>query len=183
MPPKVAPYDSCIACYRGDVTTAVAFQGEAEFVVAGIRRATGIPLEQAEATFMAFAENELGCDPGMVPTGRITQAVRLCVACAMKAGTEVGPVAGDVPCLRTEEGMMADDLRDIPHSLQRMGDEVLRMADKAKQAVAEESDPNARRILEESVTELRDLARRTTTRAAIGEEVIAEDMGDDTASR
>ena len=75
--------------------------------------------------------------------------------------------------------MMADDLRDIPHSLQRTGDEALRMADKAERAAAEEPDPgrsadSSRRPQPRSG----DLARRMTERAA-----IAESLGEDTGSR
>jgi phage tail sheath gpL-like len=93
----VAPYESCIACLKGDVSTAVAFRGEAEFIIAGIHKAAGIPVELATATFAAFAEQELGCDPGTVPTGQVTHAVRLCTDCAQRTGTTVAPVP-DVPC-------------------------------------------------------------------------------------
>jgi hypothetical protein len=44
-----------------------------------------------------FPQQELGCDPGKVPAGRTTQAVRLCRKCGQEMGTRVGRVDGDVP--------------------------------------------------------------------------------------
>jgi hypothetical protein len=42
------------------------------------------------------AEQELGCDPGMVPAGEVTIAFRLCRSCAEK-GTRVE--VGELPQL------------------------------------------------------------------------------------
>ena len=58
----------------------------------------GIPLDQAQATFLVYAEQELGCDPGMVPAGVVTMGVRLCRDCARENDVEVGDLAaGELP--------------------------------------------------------------------------------------
>jgi hypothetical protein len=94
---EVAPYESCIVCFRGDTTTAIGFRGEAEWCIAGLLR-LGVPPDQAEATFLPFAKHELGCDPGTVPDGQIDYAVRLCRACANRVGAHVGDVRdGEIP--------------------------------------------------------------------------------------
>ena len=67
--PRVVPTNSCIGCYRGDVNTGFAAEGEAEFIVVVLQKAAGIPPEEARATFHVYAEEELGCAPGEVPTG------------------------------------------------------------------------------------------------------------------
>jgi hypothetical protein len=59
--------------------------------IVGTHKATGIPLDQADAVVMQFAEHELGCDPGKVPVGEITYAIRLCRDCARKTGVAVMP--------------------------------------------------------------------------------------------
>jgi hypothetical protein len=86
---RVAPYKSCVACYRGDVSTAILLEGEAEFHVAALRKLAGIPPDQAKATLLVFAEHELGCDPGKVPTGRCQGGFRLCRDCAEKTNAHI----------------------------------------------------------------------------------------------
>jgi hypothetical protein len=99
--PLVARYESCIACFRGDTSTAFAVVGEAEWAIAGLHALAGIPLDQAEATILVFAQQELGCDPGMVPAGVSTFTIRLCRDCARKTGVEVGSLdAGTIPGVR-----------------------------------------------------------------------------------
>ena len=56
----VAPFESCVACYRGDTTTALVIQGEAGFAVAFLNAQLGIPAEDAEAMIQMFAEQDLG---------------------------------------------------------------------------------------------------------------------------
>jgi hypothetical protein len=105
MTPKVAPYDACVGCYRGDTTTAVAAKGEAEFIVAAIHRAAGIPIEEAQDTFLVIAEQEMGCEPGTVPKGTVTTAIRLCPDCASKTGTKIGSLhSGELPLYSQSEG-------------------------------------------------------------------------------
>jgi hypothetical protein len=60
--PSVAPFESCVSCFRGDTRTIVFIEGEAEWHIAGLSRLAGIPLDQADATFMHLAEHVLGCD-------------------------------------------------------------------------------------------------------------------------
>jgi hypothetical protein len=84
-----APYDSCVACYKGDTTTGVVIHGEAEFIIAGIHRLTGIPLDQADRTFGVLAEHDMGCDPGKVPVEDVDAFVRLCADCAQKTGARI----------------------------------------------------------------------------------------------
>ena len=57
--PKVAPHDSCIACFKGNTTTAVAFEGSAEAHIALLWN-VGIPSDQAQATVLAHCEEDLG---------------------------------------------------------------------------------------------------------------------------
>jgi hypothetical protein len=88
-PITAAPWQSCVGCFKGDVTTAVVLEGEAEWIIAGMAHACGISAEEATATFESYAIAELGCDPGQVPDGRLTHSVRLCRECAAKTGTRV----------------------------------------------------------------------------------------------
>jgi hypothetical protein len=73
--------DSCVVCFQG-CDTAVAFRGEAEWVVAGLS-VLGVPMDQAATTVSMLAE----CEPGMCPEGQMTVAVRVCEACHAKSRT------------------------------------------------------------------------------------------------
>jgi len=84
-----APFESCVACFKGDTRTAVMLEGEAEFHIAALHHLSGIPLEQADGTVLVAAEHELGCDPGMVPAGRFQLGFRLCTDCAAKTGATI----------------------------------------------------------------------------------------------
>lgn len=84
----VAPFNSCIACFRGDTTTAVGVEGNAEFHIAAMARLAGIPIDQASGTLLVWLE-EQGYDPGKVPVGRFSGAFRLCRDCARKTGAKV----------------------------------------------------------------------------------------------
>jgi hypothetical protein len=90
MNPTVAPYNSCVACFKGDTTTTYGTRGEAEFHIAALHAMAGLPMEQANATFTVMAERELGCDPGKVPGGTFDIFVRLCRDCARRTGVRVG---------------------------------------------------------------------------------------------
>jgi hypothetical protein len=87
---SVAPFNSCIACFRGDTTTGYGTRGEAEFHIVALHRMAGLPLEEASGTFAVIAKRELGCDPGKVPGGTFDIFVRLCPDCARRTGTRVG---------------------------------------------------------------------------------------------
>ena len=64
----------------------------------------GIPLDQAKGTFLVYAEQDLGCHPGMVPTGVLTLSIRLCRDCARKTGAEVGELtSGEIPGVRQRD--------------------------------------------------------------------------------
>ncbi len=97
---RVAPANSCIGCYRGDVNTGFAAEGEAEFIVVVLQKAAGIPAEEARSTFNVYAQQELGCAPGEVPTGRISLAFRLCRDCAEEHGCHVGFLGSEIPSYR-----------------------------------------------------------------------------------
>jgi hypothetical protein len=90
--PKIAPFESCIACFKGDTRTAVLLEGEAEWHIAALMHWAGLDQETATATFQVYAEQNLGCDPGMVPSGRVENGFRLCRDCARKTGVEVSEV-------------------------------------------------------------------------------------------
>jgi hypothetical protein len=96
--PRVAPFESCVVCLRGDTDTGLVVRGEAEFVVAFLHAQLGVPVEQATGTIEAYAERELGCEPGKIPDGSSDYAMRLCRDCARKAGVKVGTVSsGQLP--------------------------------------------------------------------------------------
>ena len=84
----VAPFQSCISCFRGDTKTVVQAEGEAEWHIAALMHWAGLPSEQATATFLFYCEHELGCEPGRVPDGRFTHAFRLCRDCAARTGVD-----------------------------------------------------------------------------------------------
>lgn len=89
--PNVAPFESCVVCYRGDTTTTYAVRGEAEFLVASLTRA-GLPEDEATGLVELVAHDHYGCDPGKVPVGDMEILVRLCPDCAATSGFKVGPV-------------------------------------------------------------------------------------------
>jgi hypothetical protein len=97
---RVAPANSCIGCYRGDVNTGFAAEGEAEFIVVVLQKAAGIPAEEARSTFNVYAQHELGCAPGEVPTGRVSLAFRLCRDCAEEHGCHVRFLGSEIPSYR-----------------------------------------------------------------------------------
>ena len=94
--PKVAPFESCVACFKGDVTTGLALRGEPEFAIAAIHVFAGIPIDQATATFLQYAESEPGAEPGEVPDQDVEIGIRLCRECAEKTGAKVGELP-DLP--------------------------------------------------------------------------------------
>ena len=98
--PLMAPSNSCIGCYRGDVNTGFAAEGKPEFIVVVLQKAAGIPPEEARATFNVYAEQELGCAPGEVPAGRVSLAFRLCRDCAEQHGCQVGVLRSQIPSYR-----------------------------------------------------------------------------------
>jgi hypothetical protein len=87
--PKVAPYESCTACFKGDTTTAVQLEGEAEWQIAALMHWAGLAQDEAAATFLVCAEYTLGCEPGLVPSGRFACGFRLCRDCAARTTVEV----------------------------------------------------------------------------------------------
>lgn len=100
----VAPFESCIVCFKGDTATAMAVEGEAEWILAALV-ALGIDEATAEAVFRGHLEREGWTGgPDEVPGGRVQLAFRLCSVCAEKVNFRVGPVSGDVPRLRQPGG-------------------------------------------------------------------------------
>jgi hypothetical protein len=87
--PKIAPYRSCVSCLKGDTSTAVQTEGEAEWCAAALSHFAGIDTETATTMVEMHAEEELGCEPGMVPAGRIAFTFRLCRDCARRTGVDV----------------------------------------------------------------------------------------------
>lgn len=103
---KVAPYQSCVRCFKGDVVTAVGLYGDAEFVAVFLTAQLGLGEEKAVDTLFALAELLHGCDPGVVPEGRHEWAMRLCSDCAATTGVKVGDISeaagtsGSIPAYR-----------------------------------------------------------------------------------
>ncbi|WP_331761260.1 hypothetical protein OG225_42945 (plasmid) [Nocardia sp. NBC_01377] len=78
---------TCVRCLRG-TDTGVAFEGSAEWAIAGLV-SLGLPVEQAVAA--------LGWTDGSVPSGRITVPVRVCGTCAAIPGIPTGIPALGLP--------------------------------------------------------------------------------------
>ena len=81
---KLAPYQSCVSCYKGDTTTVIAVKGTAEFHAAALVTLAGLPIQEAIGTVQAAAL-DLGHDIG----GRYKGGFRLCRDCATKTGAKV----------------------------------------------------------------------------------------------
>jgi hypothetical protein len=73
--PSVAPWESCIRCFKGDTGTGFWVEGEAEWCMAGLMVFADLPERDATAVIEHYAQTELGCAPGMVPAGRIKVGV------------------------------------------------------------------------------------------------------------
>jgi hypothetical protein len=74
---------SCIVCGCG-TDTGLGVNGVFE-CVAALLELLGMPDKEAEATALHFAEREIGCEPGMAPSGVHTWFVRLCAECAARS--------------------------------------------------------------------------------------------------
>lgn len=90
---------SCTICLRG-TDTALGFRGDAEFVIAGLVTLGIDSMEEADATLRSLT----GCDDGMVPTGVLSQVVRVCAECVDKCPAAFpAPVplmmGAEVPCI------------------------------------------------------------------------------------
>jgi hypothetical protein len=59
----VTPFNSCVACHRSDVTTAVFYEGSARFVVAGLTVVAGMPMGEAEAKVRVAWHESTGAIP------------------------------------------------------------------------------------------------------------------------
>lgn len=89
---RLAPYHSCVSCFRGDTNTAVYSYGEAEWHIVVLGKTAKLSDEEATRTFRKYCEEVRGCDPGKVPTGEFVAAFRLCRKCAAKTGAQLGEV-------------------------------------------------------------------------------------------
>ena len=67
---------SCAVCLTG-TDTAVAFRGDAEWIIAGVHL-LGISINEA-ALMLSLAT---GCDPGHAPPGELQYPVLVCRSCA-----------------------------------------------------------------------------------------------------
>jgi hypothetical protein len=87
--PPVAPYQSCVSCFKGDVTTIFAVDGSAEWLIAALGRAAEIPQDQATQMVLDLAHDSYGSPEGSVPEARMQMFVTLCRDCARRTGTTV----------------------------------------------------------------------------------------------
>lgn len=87
--PTVAPFESCVACFKGDTRTSFVLEGSAEWCIVGLMKLASLDEQTARALVHDYAENVHGCDPGMLPVGRIEFEVRLCRECASRSGATV----------------------------------------------------------------------------------------------
>ena len=76
---------SCVVCLRG-TDTALAFTGEAEWLVAGLVN-LGIPDDPACLMVEEFFK-EQGAKPGMVLDGEHTMPVQVCAECVSKSAAD-----------------------------------------------------------------------------------------------
>jgi hypothetical protein len=90
MTTALAPHDSCMSCYKGDTSTAVAFTGSPEYVVAALMAGVGVE----EPVAVQLVRDHYNGLPFVV---------RLCRECAQAAGLTVGPANGGIP--NYDEGM------------------------------------------------------------------------------
>lgn len=94
---------SCIVCLTG-CDTGLAFVGEAEWAVAGVR-ALGVPADQAQTMVVDKLTREYGiAEPDVVPDGVVMVGVSVCQPCVDKSGcgfplglTSTGQVPGIRP--------------------------------------------------------------------------------------
>lgn len=101
----IAPHDPCVACFAGDTDTALIVRGEAEFLIAFLNKMFGLTMDVAQGTVLNFAE-DLGCEPGTVPSGQRDWPLRVCERCAGAAGMKVGKInAGELPGYVQPAGM------------------------------------------------------------------------------
>lgn len=82
MAAPVAPFESCIACLKGDTATGLLLEGEPEWIIATLQHVVDLPLVEAKAAMQTDVVTE-------TPGGRIRMGLRLCHECAAKAGVEV----------------------------------------------------------------------------------------------
>lgn len=85
---EMAPYQSCIGCFKGDTATLIGLRGRADWVIAAIQQIIGMSRDEACATFMACAKEE-GCGPAEIPAGEILCIIRMCRKCAEVNGVQV----------------------------------------------------------------------------------------------
>jgi hypothetical protein len=76
---EVPPFEPCLGCSRGDVSTFVLVEGSPDFFVAAISKLAGVGLEEAGTIARTYDQ------PDQTPS---YYAVRLCRDCAAKAGAE-----------------------------------------------------------------------------------------------
>lgn len=86
--PTVAPWQSCIRCYRGDTTTGFIVEGEPEWIIAAMHELAGLPTE--DAARVVTADTGIA---GMVLDGRMTRVVTLCSDCAAMTGARLVEIA------------------------------------------------------------------------------------------
>lgn len=70
---------SCVVCGQG-TDTVIAFHGEAEWHIAGLR-VLGVP----EGEDVLAYEAATGSEPGTAPSGETTLQVRVCAACCARS--------------------------------------------------------------------------------------------------
>jgi hypothetical protein len=112
--PRVAPFDACVSCFKGDTTTVAVVEGSAEFHIVSLQKLAGLTLKEAYATFDVMSGQQYGTDPGKVPVGDPTGAIRLCSDCAAKTGAQIVEKAlvdaGDQVVAYREADMFPDGL-------------------------------------------------------------------------
>lgn len=92
---KVAPYDACVACLRGDTTTGFGLRGEPIWFMAVLHSKIGLSPERAQDLVEAAVES-MGFAPSALQEQlQIEIDVRVCSECASTHDLEVGELDGD----------------------------------------------------------------------------------------
>jgi hypothetical protein len=92
--PAIAPHEPCIVCFRGDTTTALALIGSPEWQIAGLIN-LGVPESEAFATIEHARTDEHYSEK---------MPVRVCAACAQRAGMQVEDTSAGVLPAYIEQG-------------------------------------------------------------------------------
>lgn len=100
--PKVAPWQSCIKCFRGDVDTGFVVQGSLFYVIGRTSEVTGLTWNEVASTVGRALANDDGQVDVVGPHGVIVRVCESCMVVKIARGSISkealsGWVEGDTP--------------------------------------------------------------------------------------